>query len=136
MNQTVETFLRSFVNGSQDNWADLIPMAELAINNRDAHATGVSPFFLAHGYHLEPLQLDEAPRIIQGPRGPIQQADLIVQQLQKARDWAQTAMAVAQQEQEEAANRTRQQAPHFRVGDKVWLKLKNVRTTRPSKKLD
>jgi ribosomal protein L19 len=45
-------------------------------------------------------------------------------------------MAVAQQEQEEAANRTRQQAPHFRVGDKVWLKLKNVRTTRPSKKLD
>ena len=45
-------------------------------------------------------------------------------------------MAVAQQEQEEATNRTRQQAPQFRVGDKVWLNLKNVRTTRQSKKLD
>jgi hypothetical protein len=45
-------------------------------------------------------------------------------------------MAVAQQEQEEAANRTCQQAPQFRVGDKVWLDLRNVRTTRPSKKLD
>jgi len=45
-------------------------------------------------------------------------------------------MAVAQQEQEENANRTRQQAPEFRVGDKVWLDLRNVRTTRQSKKLD
>jgi hypothetical protein len=136
MNQTVETYLRTFVNSSQDNWADLIPMAELAINNRDAHSTGVSPFFLAHGYHLEPLQLKETPQDVQEPRGPIQQADRIVRQLQDAREWAQTSMAVAQQEQEEAANRTRQQAPQFRVGDKVWLDLRNVRTTRPSKKLD
>ena len=45
-------------------------------------------------------------------------------------------MAVAQQEQEETANRTRQQAPQLRVGDKVWLNLKNVRTARPCKKLD
>ena len=136
MNQTVETYLRTYVNGSQDNWADLIPIAELAVNNRDAHSTGVSPFFLAHGYHLEPLQLEETPRDVRVPRGPIQQADLIVRQLQEAREWAQTSMAVAQQEQEEAANRVRQQAPQFRVGDKVWLNLRNVRTMRPSKKLD
>ena len=136
MNQTVETYLRTFINSSQDDWADLVPMAELAINNRDAYSTGVSPFFLAHGYHVEPLQLQEVPRDVREPRGPIQQADAIVRQLQEAREWAQTSMAVAQQEQEEAANRTRQQAPQFRVGDKVWLNLKNVRTTRSSKKLD
>lgn len=45
-------------------------------------------------------------------------------------------MAVAQQEQEEAANRTRQQATQYRVGDKVWLSLRNIQTTRSSKKLD
>ena len=56
-------------------------MAELAINNRDAHSTDVSPFFLMHGYHIEPLQLEETPRDVQKPRGPIQQADLIVRQL-------------------------------------------------------
>jgi len=94
-------------------------MAELAVNNRDAHSTGVSPFFLSHGYHVEPLQINEPLRSVREPRGPIQQADLIVRQLQEAREWAQTLMAVAQQEQEEAANRTRQQAPQFRVGDKV-----------------
>jgi hypothetical protein len=136
MNQTVETYLRTFVNGQQDNWADLLPMAELAINNRDAHSTGVSPFFLAHGYHVEPLQLEETLESVRKPRGPIQQADLIVRQLKEAREWAQTVMAVSQQEQEEVANRTRQQAPQFREGDKVWLNLRNVRTTRPSKKLD
>jgi hypothetical protein len=45
-------------------------------------------------------------------------------------------MAVAQQGQEEAANRTRRQATSFQVGDKVWLDLRNIRTERPSKKLD
>ena len=45
-------------------------------------------------------------------------------------------MAVAQQEQEEIANRTRQQAQEFQEGNKVQLNLRNIRTTRQSKKLD
>jgi hypothetical protein len=45
-------------------------------------------------------------------------------------------MSYAQQVQEEATNRHRQQSPSFRVGDKVWLNLKNIRTDRTTKKLD
>jgi hypothetical protein len=45
-------------------------------------------------------------------------------------------MATAQQQQEEFANQHRQPAISFRVGDKVWLNLKNIKTDRPSKKLD
>jgi hypothetical protein len=45
-------------------------------------------------------------------------------------------MAIAQQEQEEATNKYRQQSPLFKIGDKVWLNLKNVRTDRENKKLD
>ena len=45
-------------------------------------------------------------------------------------------MAVAQQRQEDSANRSRQQGPSYKVGDKVWLSLENIRTDRPSKKLD
>jgi hypothetical protein len=37
---------------------------------------------------------------------------------------------------EEATNRKRQQSPSFKVGDKVWLSLKNIRTDRQTKKLD
>ena len=59
MNATVKEYLRNFCNRIQDNWVDLLPMAQLAINGRDAAATGVSPFFLDHGYHVEPLEIDE-----------------------------------------------------------------------------
>ena len=45
-------------------------------------------------------------------------------------------MAVAQQTQEHYANELRSVPITYRVGDKVWLNLKNVQTERPSKKLD
>jgi hypothetical protein len=37
---------------------------------------------------------------------------------------------------EESANQHRDAAYTYRVGDKVWLNLRNIRTDRPSKKLD
>lgn len=45
-------------------------------------------------------------------------------------------MASAQEAQEKHANTKRQPADQFKVRDKVWLRLRNVRTKRPSKKLD
>jgi hypothetical protein len=32
----------------------------MAINNRDASATGLSPFFFTYGYHIDPISLDDA----------------------------------------------------------------------------
>lgn len=55
----IKEFLRNFCNLLQDNWAELAPAAQLAINSRDVASTGISPFFLDHGYHLELLELDE-----------------------------------------------------------------------------
>lgn len=136
MNETLETYLRTFVDYAQDDWYDLLPSAEIAINNRDAASTGVSPFFLQHGYHIDPLNLhaDLSDNMMRD--SPIQQADRIVQKLKNARQWAEAAMAAAQQVMEEVTNRRRQQAPSFKVGDKVWLSLRNIRTDRPAKKLD
>jgi hypothetical protein len=37
---------------------------------------------------------------------------------------------------EKYANRSRQASDQFRIGDKVFLHLQNIRTLRPSKKLD
>ena len=45
-------------------------------------------------------------------------------------------MADSQEKQERQANTKRQEATSFKVGDKVWLDLKHVRTERPAKKLD
>ena len=135
MNQTLEEYIRFFCSYAQDDWAALLPSAELAINNRNATSTGVSPFFLSHGYHVEPFAF-ENEELRPSDKSPIQIGEGILQKLREARNWAQAAMATAQQQQEEFANRHRQPAISFRIGDKVWLNLKNVKTDRPSKKFD
>lgn len=136
MNSTMETYIRTFCDFTQDDWNELLPSAQLAIMGRDAASTGVSPFFLEHGWHVEPLDLQLDPIIRTTPQSPIQKADAIVRKLKEARDWAEASMANAQQVQEEVANRKRQQAPSFQVNDKVWLNLKNIRTERPTRKFD
>jgi hypothetical protein len=44
-NQTIETFLWHFVSDKQDNWSQLLPVAELVFNNSVSASTGFSPFF-------------------------------------------------------------------------------------------
>jgi transposase InsO family protein len=137
MNQNVEVFIRSFVDHDQTTWAKLLACAELAINNREASATGVNPFFLMLGYHVEPIQIDvETLHRNEKAVSPIQKADNIIKKLKDAQDVAQSAIAVAQQMMEAQTNRKRVQSPEFREKDKVWLNLANIRTNRPSKKLD
>lgn len=93
---------------------------------------------MTHGYNLDPLgsRLTENPRQTDDPRTPIQRAENMVTKLKDATDFAQMAMASAQQLQEEYANRNRDPAEQFNIGDKVWLDLRNIKTDRPSKKLD
>jgi hypothetical protein len=65
INQVLEPYLplvRAFIDYTQDDWAKLLPMAELAISNRDSVLTGVSPFFLSYGYHIEPLEVTDSLR--------------------------------------------------------------------------
>lgn len=138
MNATIELFLRSFCDHTQSNWASLLPMAQLAICSRDAASTGVSPFFLDHGYHVEPFQLEEDVEInLSAPDlGTMhERGERIAAKLKGALDIATTELAVAQQKQEDYANRRRDAAPEYQVGQKVWLDLRNIRTERPSKKL-
>ena len=51
VNQTLEQYLQVFCNYQQDNWSELLPLAEFAYNNTPSSTTGVSPFFANKGYH-------------------------------------------------------------------------------------
>jgi hypothetical protein len=132
MNQEVLSYLRAFVTYSQLNWEALLPTAMLALNNRDSSVLGASPFFLEHGYHVEPVQRIQptSPN-----HSPAASAERFVQRIAQAEEFAQAAMAWAQQRMEENANRSRQAAETLREGDKVWLSLKNISTPQQSKKL-
>jgi len=50
-NQTLEQYLRVYCNYQQDNWSELLPLAEFAYNNTPSATTGVSPFFANKGYY-------------------------------------------------------------------------------------
>jgi len=135
-NSVVEEYLRNFCTYLQTDWSPLTAIAQLAINGRDATATGISPFFLTHGYNVEPLQLDEAIPTSEQQRPAAERANDIVTKLRQAFDIAQTELVSAQQRMEDSANRRRETPLEYKVGQKVWLDLRNIRTERPSKKLD
>jgi len=52
MNQTLKQYLCVYCNYQQDNWSELLPLAEFAYNNAPSATTSVSPFFANKGYHL------------------------------------------------------------------------------------
>src|SRR3979490_7180 len=51
VNQTLEQYLRVYCNYQQDNWSELLPLAEFAYNNAPNATTGISPFFANKGHH-------------------------------------------------------------------------------------
>ena len=59
-----------------------------------------------------------------------------VAKLREAQDWVAASIAAGQQRMEENANKRRMAAEEFKVGDEVWLDLRNINTPKPSKKLD
>lgn len=135
LNAVVEFYLRMYCNWHQDDWVNLLPHCQVAINNRPAASTGVSPFFLSHGYDMDAVQLTMhvTPR---HTASPIAAGERIAKKLVDVHDWAQAALASAKEEQERQANVHRDAAPSYKPGDKVWLNLRNWKTNRPSKKLD
>ena len=51
VNQSLEQYLRIFTEHRPDNWATLLSTAEFAYNNAAHESTGLSPFFIEHGWH-------------------------------------------------------------------------------------
>ena len=127
----------TYIDFDQRNWATFLLITEFIINNKDAASTGVSLFFLSHGYHAKILKTDEKLHAAGNEtRNFIQKADNILTKLNQTNDWVQTAMAVAQQKQQKYADTYKIQAPRYKIKDKIWLTLKNIATAIENKKLE
>jgi len=136
MNQNVELYIHMFFNYSQNNWASLLLMTELVINNHDFISTEVSLFFLSHKYHMKSLQLLKKLKPVWSAKSSVQKADQIVWKMKKVTEWAQMIMTVTQQIQKKMMNQKRQQSYDFKKEDKIWLNLKNIHTDCLCKKFD
>src|SRR5260221_1624759 len=129
MNQEIEAYLRVFVSHRQDDWANWLPLAEFAYNNKVHTATRRTPFELDAGQH---------PRLGVEPMRTltVEAADTFVRRLDHAQEEAKASVEQAADDMKQYYDWNCQAAPECKVGDRVWLSLQNYSSDRPMKKLD
>jgi len=130
MNQTIEQYLRSYCNYQQDNWSQLLSLAEFAYNNAFQSSIKCSPFFANYGQHPQfhiNLGANTNP--------DIPAAKEFAEQIRSHHDSLVEAVKSSQDTQARYYD-AKHKRVEFAVGDKVWLLSPNIRTERPSKKLD
>ncbi|KAH7562940.1 reverse transcriptase [Bipolaris maydis] len=129
-NQTLEQYLRMYVNKLQDNWVEYLPAAQLAYNSTKSATTRQSPHYANYGYepvaHRDPKDIESIA----------DNADGKARLLRELHEELSKRIAQRNLTMSKAANRLRIEGPTFKEGDKVFLSKQNLKTKRPCKKLD
>ena len=128
MNQTLEQYIQVFCNYQQDNWDELLPLAEFAYNNAPSATTGITPFFANKGYHLNLTVHLERDLTSTRARDFVTDLDELHRELRQH-------IADAQRRYQASADSHRLPAPEFKIGSHTFVKAQFFCTTRPSKKL-
>ena len=136
-NQEMEWHLQSYVNYFQDDWMRLLPMGEFSAN-ANVSATIKVPLFLATKGYNPRMSFDSVDLLANLTREQIAKsmARSIANCMKEVWEFIQEEMTKSQAKQVIVANRHRKELPVYKVGDKVFLLTKNIRTERLSKKLD
>jgi len=129
LNQTIEAYLRAFVGKEQNDWVSLLPMAEFAYNNSVTSGNGMSPFYANYGFH--PIAIDPASA---GPLNPASQ--VYAHWMHTVHDESRKGLEVAQERMRRYTDPKRQEPPAYQIGDLVMLSGRNIKTRRPSRKMD
>jgi len=129
LNQTIEAYLRAFVSKEQDDWVCQLPMAEFAYNNSTTTGNGMSPFYANYGFHpaaMHPVSTE--------PLNPASQ--VYAHWMHTVHDESWKGLEDVQQRMRWYTDPTRKEPPAYQVGDLVMLNGRNIKTRRPSRKLD
>ncbi len=122
MNQTVETYLRHYVNKNQDNWVQLLSTAQFAYNNTQNKTTEETPFQANYEYNSKVWQEPQAHK------SQSQKAILNIAEIKKLH--------------KDLTNRIQQQTEQtteikpFVVEERVYLRMNNIHVKQRSKKLN
>ena len=126
-NNTMEQYLRAHVNFTQDNWVSLLPMTEFAYNSATHASTGISPFEANIGYNPRKCYEEEPDPKSKAPAALDQ-----VKELHRVDDALREVLESAQLTQARWKDKRTKPSIH-KIGDKVWLNAKNIRTKRNNK---
>ena len=130
LNQVLEQYLRCYINDRQDNWVEWLPLAMIAYNHAPTATTGTSPFYALHGF--EPNDLTGTLRVL----APNPAANATAEAMQTVHNSHRMDLLFYQQQMTKYANRGRIEGPTFKGGDRVYLLRRNIKSGKPSKKLD
>ena len=129
INQTLEQYLRQYCNYEQNDWYDLLPLAEYAYNNSTTTATQLSPFYANYGFHPRtnwPVEMESKnPASKNYAHWMTNVHELCISRLEQTRE-----------RMGRYYDRAHKEPPPYGVGDLVMLNGKHIRTRRAAKKLD
>jgi hypothetical protein len=115
VNQLLEQYLRCTINYHQDDWVELLPLAEFTYNNTKHASTHHTPFFANCGQHPK-FDTFHIENDISNPS-----VEDFATQLQILHEEITSYLEESQQIYKINADEQQKEPPSFKVGDKVWL---------------
>src|SRR5438477_6555436 len=124
LNQTLEQYLRCYVDQEQDNWVSLLPLAQFAYNSTENCTTNMSPFYANYGYNPEPYRdvIDKA--------GTSLDADTTARKIKGLQEQLRRDISFYALRMKRYYDKRRRDALILRRWDKVYLLRCNIRTKR------
>jgi len=122
MNQTVETYLRHYVNRNQNNWVQLLLTAQFAYNNTQNETTEETPFWANYEYN---------PKVWQEPRAHGSQSQKVILDIAEIKKLHKDLANRIQQQSEQTT-----EVKSFVIEERVYLRMNNICDKQQSKKLN
>src|SRR5690554_3038909 len=128
LNQTIEVFLRIFCNFEQNDWVELLPMAEFTYNDSVTSATGLTPFSANYGFNPR----SNWPVEVHG-KNPASR--LYAHWMESVHSHLRENLEETRRRMGKYYDQKRSEVPSWKAGDKVWLDGRYIKSKVASKKL-
>ena len=130
--QELQAYFRAYLDFNQENWIELSPIAQYALNDAESAATGETPNFVTFGMKRIMGKENEENEDMTHP----EKMKVIHDKVRRDLDWNEAI-------QKKYYDKKRVEALKLKEGDRVYLKRRtpgnirfNIRTIRNSTKLD
>jgi len=134
MNQTLEQYLHIYCNYQQDDSFNLLSVAEFSYNNTQQTSLKSSPFHANYGYNPN-FTIDLHANSSNFPDSSVPAANDLADTSRQLHEHLIETLTFSQNQQAQYYD-AKHERVEFNIGDKVWLLATNIRTQRPSKKLN
>ena len=126
----MEQYLRHYINFKQNNWIDLLPLAQFTYNNHQHNTTRILPFYANYGKHPN---CDPNNNITTSTS---EAATTKINKIVKLYEELSRRVNQGGKDTAEQVNKKRLKGPTFEREDKVYLLTKYLKSKRLSSKLD